>query len=289
MRSATVITARLGSSRLSRKMLTPLRGRPVLEHVVERLQLAKRPDVLLLATTSEAQDDELAAAAGRLGVPVFRGASSDILTRWRDAARLHEADLLVTCDGDDVFCDPVQVDRVVACHEETGAEYISCVGLPFGTAPTGIARSGLERVCARKSQTDTEGQGRFFAQPGIVTRAELQAPESVRHDTARLTLDYPEDLAFFDAVLAALEPEEGCPSLERIVALLHERPDIVAINAGLQEEYWERFRERYPPVELGESETGSRSSAVPAGDPPSSAVPAGDSSPSETPSSRSSV
>ena len=261
MRSAIVITARIASSRLSRKILTPLRGRPVLEHVVTRLRLARRPDLLLLATTSEAQDDELEAAAGKLGVPVFRGAASDILARWRDAARLYEADLLVACDGDDVFCDPVHVDRIVACHEQTAAEYISCVGLPFGTAPTGIARSGLERVCERKSQTDTEGQGRFFAQPGIVTRAELNAPASVRHDTARMTLDYPADLAFFDAVLAAFEPHEPCPSLEQIVAFLHMRPDIVAINAGLQEEYWSRFHERYPPVELTSKRSSVRSSS----------------------------
>jgi spore coat polysaccharide biosynthesis protein SpsF len=261
MRSAIVITARMGSSRLSRKILTPLRGRPVLEHVVERLRLARRPDLLLLATTGEAQDDELALAAQQLGVTVFRGAASDILVRWRDAARLHDADLLITCDGDDVFCDPLQVDRIVACHAQTAAEYISCVGLPFGTAPTGIARSGLERVCERKSQTDTEGQGRFFAQPGIVTRAELHAPAALRHDTARLTLDYPEDLAFFDAVLAAFEPHERCPSLQQIVTLLNARPDIVAINAGLQEQYWSRFRERYPPVELASNRSSVRSSS----------------------------
>jgi spore coat polysaccharide biosynthesis protein SpsF len=233
-------------------MLTPLRGRPVLDQVVERLRLAQRPDLLLLATTREPEDDELAVAAQRLDVPVFRGATSDILMRWRDAARLHDIDLLVTCDGDDVFCDPVHVDRIVACHEETEAEYISCVGLPFGASSTGIARSGLERVCELKSQTDTEGQGRFFAHPGIVTRAEVRAPVSVRHDAARLTLDYPEDLAFFDAVLSAFEPHDRCPSLERIVAFLHARPDIVAINAGIQTQYWSRFRARYPPIELSE-------------------------------------
>ena len=198
-----MITARLGSSRLPRKMLLDLCGRPVLEHVVRRLRLAREPELMILATTRAPDDDELAAVAQALGVAVVRGDTHDILARWLDAAETHDVDLLVTCDGDDVFCDPVSVDRVVACHRATGAEYISCVALPFGAAPTGIARSGLARVCALKTDTATEGQGRFFADPRIVKRAEVTAAPAVRHGEARMTLDYPEDLTFFATVLGS--------------------------------------------------------------------------------------
>ncbi len=104
------------------------------------------------------------------------------------------------------------VDRIVETHEATGAEYITCAQLPFGAAPTGVALSGLERVCARKRDTDTEGQGRFFAAEGIVTRAEVVADEQVRHPTCRMTLDYPQDLAFFTTVLDELAPDP-VPSL----------------------------------------------------------------------------
>ncbi len=178
MRSATLITARLGSSRLPSKMLAEVGGSTALEVLVRRLRTGQRPDMIVLATTAETQDDELAAAAEALAVTVFRGPTSDILERWRQAAAAHEIDLLVACDGDDLFCDPEHVDRVVEAHERTGAEYITCVDLPFGAAPTGIARTGLERVCERKHDTDTEGQGRFFAVDGIVTRAEVRAPSA---------------------------------------------------------------------------------------------------------------
>ena len=42
------------------------------------------------------------------------------------------------------------------------------------------------------------------------------------------------------------------------MATLHARPDIVAINASLQEEYWRRFNERYKPVELDMIELAGR-------------------------------
>ena len=63
MRSATVVTARLGSSRMPRKMFADLGGQTVLERLVERLRLAIEPDMMLMATTVEAEDDELEAAA----------------------------------------------------------------------------------------------------------------------------------------------------------------------------------------------------------------------------------
>ena len=250
MRVATIVTARLGSSRLPRKMLAPLRGRTVLDRVLDRAALATRADLLVLATTWEPADDELTEAARARGCEVFRGATQDILVRWRDAARAHDVDLLVNCDGDDVFCDAVHADRIVEEHRRSGAEYITCTGLPLGAAPMGVALSGLERVCAQKVQGNTEGQGRFFAAPGIVTRAEVQAPPGLALPEARMTLDYPADLAFFDAVLAEFAPARETPSLEEIIELLRARPDLVAINAELNEEYWRRFRSLYGPIEL---------------------------------------
>jgi spore coat polysaccharide biosynthesis protein SpsF len=248
VRVATVVTARLGSTRLPRKMLAPLRGRTVLELLVERVSLATRPDLMLLATTREPEDDELAAAASALGLPVFRGSTHDILIRWRDAAIEHGVDLLVNCDGDDVFCDPLHIDRIVQTYAETGAEYIQCTGLPLGAAPLGIALSGLVRVCETKTEANTEGQGRFFTTPGIVSRAEVAASAELAHAEARMTLDYPEDLAFFDAVLAEFEGVTEVPALEEIVALLDARPDLVAINSGLNERYWRRFNRLYGPI-----------------------------------------
>jgi spore coat polysaccharide biosynthesis protein SpsF len=250
MKAVIVITARLGSSRLPGKMLTPLRERPVLEHVIDRMKLATRPAGIVLATTREPEDDALEAAARELGIDVFRGSTEDVLVRWRDTLRASGAEMMVGCDGDDVLCDAWHADRVVERFQETGANYITCAGLPFGTAPTGYSLASLERICSLKSDANTEGQGRFFADERIASRAVIETGSEVHHETARMTLDYPEDLAFFEALLEALEPYDEPPSLARIVATLHARPDIVAINAALQAEYWRRFNARYKPVEL---------------------------------------
>jgi spore coat polysaccharide biosynthesis protein SpsF len=248
MRAVTLITARLGSSRLPRKMLADLAGAPVLEHVIANVRRARRPEEIVLATTEEREDDELAELAARLDVSTFRGSTNDVIARWLGAARSAEADLIVNVDGDDVLVDAEAIDRIVEHHAATGDEYVVCTGYPFGGAPTGIATEALARVCALKQEQNTEGQGRFFSDPSVVSRGELPAPPEVRHDGARMSLDYPEDLEFFAAVIAELGQ---APRLADVVALLDRRPEIVEINAWRQEEYWRRFNEAYPSVQLG--------------------------------------
>ena len=193
--------------------------------------------MVVLATTTLPEDDELAALGEDLGLGRGSGRSTGHPHPLAAGGRQLGIDLLVTCDGDDVFCDPEYVDRVIRCHLETGADYIRCVGLPFGHRPIGISRAALTRVCEAKQETNTEGQGRFFEDPRLVSSAEVEADPEVRHPTARLTLDLEDDARAMEAIIAELD-DEADPNgfgLAEIVELLRQRPDIVAINEHLQE------------------------------------------------------
>ena len=64
------------------------------------------------------------------------------------------------------------------------------------------------------------------------------------HTKARLTLDYPEDLAFFEALFRELHREKPVFGIAEIVALLRRKPELVEINSKVDEEYW---RQR-PPI-----------------------------------------
>ena len=56
-----------------------------------------------------------------------------------------------------------------------------------------------------------------------------------------MTLDYPQDLAFFRAVYAELDRRPGW-DFATLVELLHAQPELVALNAGLDEAYQAHFR-----------------------------------------------
>jgi spore coat polysaccharide biosynthesis protein SpsF len=52
-------------------------------------------------------------------------------------------------------------------------------------------------------------------------------------DDLRITLDTPEDAALIEAVVAELGPEP--PPWRDLVALLRTRPDLVGLNAGIEQ------------------------------------------------------
>jgi spore coat polysaccharide biosynthesis protein SpsF len=88
MKKATVvIQARMGSSRLPKKVLLPLAGRPVLEHVKRRCLHAELVDRVIGATTVDSIDLEVANFVSSLGESVFRGSVDDVLDRYNQAAR----------------------------------------------------------------------------------------------------------------------------------------------------------------------------------------------------------
>ena len=57
LKNIAIIQARMSSTRLPGKVLLPLSGRPVLEHVVQRIRQCKFVDKVVVATTENDSDD----------------------------------------------------------------------------------------------------------------------------------------------------------------------------------------------------------------------------------------
>jgi len=98
-------------------------------------------------------------------------------------------------------------------------------------------------VCRAKSELNTAtGWGRFFTNDTGFTRqiVRIDDPE-LHYPELRMTLDYAEDYRFFSSIFDRLY--HGSPvRLRDAVRLAVSEPEIVAINAGLEDKYWEHFR-----------------------------------------------
>jgi 3-deoxy-manno-octulosonate cytidylyltransferase (CMP-KDO synthetase) len=104
LRIAAVIPARLASTRLSRKVLRPIAGRPMVEWVWRAASASGRMDPVLVATDAE----EVAAVCQERGIPVVItspecASGSD---RVREVARQIDADIYVNIQGDEPTLTP---------------------------------------------------------------------------------------------------------------------------------------------------------------------------------------
>ena len=114
-RTAIVIQARTGSSRLPGKVLAPLAGVSLLERVVERVLEADTGAEVVVATTILSEDEDIRAICKRRGFRCHSGHPTDLLARHVEAARSVGADVLVKIPSDCPLIDPAVVRRVIGC------------------------------------------------------------------------------------------------------------------------------------------------------------------------------
>ena len=114
-------------------------ARSLLAHCLARLQIGGAAPVLL-ATTTHAEDDVLAATAARYGVPVFRGPADDVLSRYLLAARSVGARFVIRATADNPAIDIDGPARVLAMLRSSTADHVIETGLPYGAAVEGVTR-----------------------------------------------------------------------------------------------------------------------------------------------------
>lgn len=116
MNTVAIVQARMGSSRLPGKSLMDLAGEPLIVHVLKRAASASLVDKVMLATTTEPEDDQLVDVALGSGFCfcAYRGSEQDVLSRMRGAAEWVEADVVVRLTGDCPLLEPDLIDRVIA-------------------------------------------------------------------------------------------------------------------------------------------------------------------------------
>lgn len=146
MTVGVIIQARMGSSRLPGKVLMPIAGKPLLDHVLGRLSQLVYPAVVVLATTDGKKDDVVAEHCRSLGIPIFRGSEEDVLDRYWRCAQTHRFDHVVRLTADNPFTDIEELDRLIGEHLEHGNDYTHSFGImPLGVGAEIFTFEALDR------------------------------------------------------------------------------------------------------------------------------------------------
>lgn len=137
MRVGGFIVARMGSVRLPGKAMAPLAGRPLVGRLAERLEAAAAIDRVVIATSTEASDDPLAAYAAEAGIACHRGSLDDVMARICGAARATGCDVVVEILGDNPLVHGALIDDVVALFHGDALDYAANLSRDYRTRPPG--------------------------------------------------------------------------------------------------------------------------------------------------------
>ena len=240
------ITARTDSSRLPQKMLLPIRGRRVIEHVIDRAKMIRGLEGIVLCTSDRTEDDVLEEVAQKEGILCFRGSLEDKLERWHGAAGKFGAEYILTIDADDLFFAPELCELAIAQAKKDKPDFIQgAKTLACGAFTYCFSAAALAKVCEIKDSTNTEMMWVYFADTGLFKVAELKVDDPAYHlDGVRMTLDYPEDLAFFERMFAELGTTRNTMPTRDILDLLRKKPEINDINYFRQAEFLDNQRKK---------------------------------------------
>lgn len=242
MRVGYLITGRLKSTRLPKKLLLEIKGKPIISHMIDRLKQSKAIDEIVICTSDNEQDKPLLDIAQKNNIKVFAGDADDVLKRLLDAAKNFNLDYILNITADCPFVDPYYADKIVKAYTETSADLIRQFDLPHGVFSYGIKVEALEKVVEIKDSSDTEVWGRYFVDTGIFNVVDLDV-DNKKHirPGLRMTLDYPEDFEFFRTIFDELYKENQIFSLDEILDLLDRKPEIIDINKHCSNQFKKRF------------------------------------------------
>ena len=251
-RVIAVLQARMSSHRLPGKVLADLVGAPMLVRQIERIRRSRLIDELIVATSTDQNDDPLAAVVQASRIPLYRGAMDDVLGRFAAALEGRKSQHVVRLTGDCPLADPHVIDAVIAHHLVVGADITSNTVVP--TFPDGLdvevvrTKSLLDAASEAGLRLEREHVTQFFYhRPDRFRIANYALGEDLAHH--RWTVDEPEDLDFVRSVYGALFATKPDFGFQDVLGLLRENPGLVAINSRFERNEGLRRSEAEEPTE----------------------------------------
>jgi len=233
-----IIQARMGSTRLPKKVMSPIVGHPMLWHIINRLRKSASLDKIIIATTSNKEDDDISKFAEENNIPVFRGSEQDVLDRYYKASKKFNLKNIVRITADDPLKDPVVIDKIIKVYLQGKYDYVSNTIKP--SYPLGLDTEVFSFNAIEKAWLEAEkGFEREHVTPYIWMNPDKFKIINVEYDKDNLsdlrwTVDTKEDLAFVKTVYKNLYKEKEAFLMDDILNLLGEKPKIADINRNVK-------------------------------------------------------
>ena len=134
---AAIIEARMTSSRLPGKVLLESGiNKPLLLCLIERIRKVKNIDQIIVATTTNNEDNKIVKFCKKNKINFFRGSENDVMGRVLNASLKFKVDIIIEITGDCPIIDPEIISLVLNTHLENKYDYTS--NCNFRSFPDGM-------------------------------------------------------------------------------------------------------------------------------------------------------
>jgi N,N'-diacetyllegionaminate synthase len=230
-RIAAIVACRMKSTRLKRKPLLDIAGKPALQRCLENCLLFPRVHSVVLATSTHPDDAvlETMTLEGRVGF--HRGDPDDVLMRYLDVTERDGIDIVVRVTADNPTVSPEITEFLIDSHLRSGADFTRACSDAVGTGTHIISVPAMKKVIKMLGGSPmSEYMNWYFENNSDVFKINIvDLPGDLVRDY-RLTLDYQADLDMFNILFAELDKKGQLALTRNVFALLDSNPEIAKIN-----------------------------------------------------------
>jgi spore coat polysaccharide biosynthesis protein SpsF len=122
-----IVLCRYNSSRLPGKILREINGKPILQYIVERLDVLKSEYPFVICTSDEPTDDPIVHFCKTNGITYFRGPLDNVALRFLNCAKENGFDYAVRINGDNLFLDDSLIKAHIEIIESKALNFVSNV------------------------------------------------------------------------------------------------------------------------------------------------------------------
>lgn len=228
------------SSRLPGKVMKDVLGKPLLEYQLERLKKSSLANEIVIATTTNAEDDVIVAFCEKQQVEFYRGSELDVLERYYFAAKKHVADIVVRVTSDCPLIDPQVIDQVIQFYLDHCDEFDYVSNSLVRSFPRGMDTEVFSMKLLEEAflQAKVPYEREHVTPYLYLNPAKYrvgQVTSSADNSHYRWTVDTVEDFELIRRMLSAIYPKQPDFSLDDLLGLLTQHPTWNEINAHISQ------------------------------------------------------
>ena len=232
MKVTAIVQARMGSTRLSGKVLFTVKNKPLLLYEIERLQKSKNIKNIIIATSELPIDDPIEDFCRHYDISIFRGSETDVLDRYYKAASQYQAKHIMRITGDCPLIEPDVCDLAVDEYFSNNVDYVR-TGQSFAE---GIDCEVVSFAALEKSWKEAElSSEREHVTLYINNHPELFSFFIMENDIddswIRITVDNRGDFEVIKHIIKNVKENEL--TIENIRLFLLNNPEILQINSNI--------------------------------------------------------
>ena len=240
MKIGAVIQARTSSTRFPKKVLKPLPYGGdvcVLQQDIRRVKKSQLLDEVIIATTTNPEDDEIVEVAVKEDTPYFRGSLDNVLERYYGAAVEYNLDVIVRITSDCPCVDWTVIDDIIQSHLDSGADYTSNTlqesfprGIDCEVFNFDVLKEAFENA-AEKYEKEHVTPYIYKTNPDKFKLNDFVSSKNC--SDIRITLDTPQDYALLCVIYDNLYENNNFFTLNDILDLFERKPWIKHINEDI--------------------------------------------------------